>query len=193
MSSASSSNSTQYAETNEQLENPPKESIDGDAKPASRFIWPKMNKSIIVVDGKKFSGYRFLQDTNKVDRIFVDVMHKIEPFLGKHGEITNLWEQVAAECKKRNPTLFREFDIRNARFRLEAYKNFVKNMRAQDKRDSGNDDKQPPTDLLNLIENLVDKKNSFDDGRKEKKFKTTTERKTRRSRPVLEWLLLVVM
>jgi hypothetical protein len=178
MSSASSSDSTQYAETHEQLENPPEESINGgDAKPASRFLWPKMNKSLIVVDGKKFSGYRFLQDSNKVDRIFVDVMHEIEPFLGKHGEISNLWEQVAAECKKRNPTLFREFDSRNAKFRLEAYKKFVTTMRAQDKRDSGNDDKQPPTDLLNLIENLVDKKNSFDDGRKEKKIQNDNRKK----------------
>jgi hypothetical protein len=53
-------------------------------------------------------------------------MHEIEPFLGKHGEIANLWEQVASECKKRNPTLFREFNSRNAKFRLEAYKNLCR-------------------------------------------------------------------
>jgi hypothetical protein len=177
--SSPSSDSTQYAETNQQLEDPPEEDIEliDDAKPAARFLWPKMNKTKIIVNGETIPGYRFLQDTNKVDRIFVNVMHEIEPFLGKHGEKQDLWDQVAAECKKRSQTLFRDFDSRNAKFRLEAYQKFVSSFRTNDKKDTGCDNQQPPTDLLLLIENLVDKKNSFDSGRKEKKNQNDNKKK----------------
>jgi hypothetical protein len=62
--STTSTDSTHYAEANPEVG---VELIDGDGKPApSRFLWPKMNRSIIVVDGKKFSGYRFLQDTTRL-------------------------------------------------------------------------------------------------------------------------------
>jgi hypothetical protein len=89
--------------------------------------------------------------------------------LGKHGEKQDLWDQVAAECKKRSQTLFRDFDSHNAKFRLKAYQKFVLSFRTNDKKGTGCDNQQPPMDLQLLIENLVDKKISFDSGRKEKK------------------------
>lgn len=130
MSSISSkSTSTQFAKRNqsEEQELPEEVEVIEDSKPSARFTWPKVTKTKINVNGEIIPGYRFLQDTNKVDRIFVDVMHEIEPFLGKHGEKQDLWLQVENECKKQNPSLFREeFSYRNARDRLKAYESFVK-------------------------------------------------------------------
>jgi hypothetical protein len=104
-------------------------------------------------------------------------MHEIEPFLGKHGEKQDLWDQVAAECKKQSQTLFRDFDSRNAKFRLEAYQKFVLSFRTNDKKGTGCDNQQPPTDLQLLIENLVDKKSLLIVVGRKRKTKTTTKKR----------------
>jgi hypothetical protein len=104
-------------------------------------------------------------------------MHEVEPFLGKHGEKTELWQEVENECKKRDPTLFAEFEYRNGQDRLKAYSKFVISLRAAAKRDSGNDNQQPPTDLLSLIESLHDKFKAFEDEKKKKKNKNDIKKK----------------
>jgi hypothetical protein len=43
---------------------------------------------MIKHNGETIPGYSFIQDTNRVYRIFVDDMHEVEPFLGKQGEKT---------------------------------------------------------------------------------------------------------
>jgi hypothetical protein len=120
---SSQSSSTKFASSNE-TEPPPQDVVVEDSKLPSRFVWPKIKKTTIKHNGEMIPGYRFIQNTNRVDRIFVDVVHEIEPFLGIHREKTDLWKEVQIECKNREPTLFAGFEFCNGQDRLKAQKGF---------------------------------------------------------------------
>jgi hypothetical protein len=197
-SSSTSSISTKSTNTNIVDDNdnhePPQEidvgSVRSVRSSSARFVWPKIKLTDIVVNGKTIPGYRFLQDNNEIDRIFVNVVSEVEPYAGKHGEKKGLWEEVEKECKKKNASLFRDFDSRNGVDRLKAYKSFVSKYRKADKENTGCDNQQPPTKLLKKIENLVDKMKGLENEKDAKKNDNNKKKRIRKSRRVCAWLRL---
>jgi hypothetical protein len=195
-SSSTSSISTKstisnLADENHATNDEPPQEIEAESvrsSSAARFVWPKIKLGQIVVNGKTIDGYRFLQDDNQVDRIFVDVVSEVEPYAGKHGEKKGLWDEVEKECKKKKPFLFRDFDGPNGNDRLKAYKSFVAKFRKADKENTGCDNQQPPTKLLKKIENLVDKMKGIEEEKETTKKITTTRKRTKKLQRVCAWL-----
>jgi hypothetical protein len=71
------SNNADDKEPNE----PPKEiEVNSAHSSSAHFVWPKIKCTNIIINGETIPGYRFIQDDNQVDRIFVDVVHEVEPF-----------------------------------------------------------------------------------------------------------------
>jgi hypothetical protein len=177
--SSISSKSTLSINADEKHPNGPPEEIEVSSVHSSsaRFVWPKIKCTNIQVNGETIPGYRFIQDDNKVDRIFVDVVLEVEPFAAKHGEKEGLWTDVEQECKDRGAGLFHGFKGRNGRDRLKAYQKFVSKFRTADKKNTGCDNQQPPTKLLKKIESLVDKLKGFTDEREVAKKNNNTKKK----------------
>jgi hypothetical protein len=132
------STSTKIADSQDIIDAPAPEVVkvvNGDA--LSHFNWPKIKRTTIYVNGELKPGYRFIQDDNKVDWTYVDVMHEFEPFAAKHGEKEGLWKNVEEECKKRNSSsLFHDFTPRNGKDRLKQYQSFISKFCNADRKDS---------------------------------------------------------
>jgi hypothetical protein len=140
----------------------------------NRNVFPKITKESMV-KGERIKTHPFLERLCESELAFCKMLAVEKPFLAPHGSVKTAWSDFVSMLNKsvddNNQQLFSQAPMteRYARERLSEYFAFVKNKISTTPFRSGEDDEEPPNELLQIIEDLYEQKTSFEAETNEKK------------------------